>query len=178
MLALSLEGLHESSGFLVDVVLLMGAIAAVIKFRLFNLLGHRWRSDLSCAHYQLPDSSVIFTADYTVNNTGQRPLKLKNVTIRLAGMRPEGSLLVPDEDRIFATRTFRAGDPAFKGLFQIEPGERSIFPLRTKLTSLDDAVFILCEFTLEQKRTPGAFRGFYVISATESKRLENSQSTK
>lgn len=42
MLALSLEGLHESSGFLVDVVLLMGAIAAVIKFRLFNLLGHRW----------------------------------------------------------------------------------------------------------------------------------------
>ena len=61
MLSLSLEDLHEASGLLVDVVLLIGAIAAVIKFRLFNILGYRWRSDLACTHYMLPDSSVIFT---------------------------------------------------------------------------------------------------------------------
>lgn len=165
MLSLSLKDLHELSGFLVDAVLLTGAVAAVIKFRLFNILGHRWRSDLACTHYLLPDASVIFTADYTINNTGQRPLRLKEVTIRLTGARQEGSLLIPDETRTYATRLFQSGNPALKGLFQIEPGERTIFPLRTKLPTLDDAVFVLCEFSLEQKRTPGAYRGFYVRSS-------------
>jgi hypothetical protein len=164
MLALSLKDLHEASGLLVDVVLLIGAIGAAIKFRLFNVLGFRWRSDLECAHYLLPDSSVIFTADYIINNTGQRPLRLKNVTIRLAGARQEDALLKPDENRICATRVFKSGDPALKGLFEIEPGERTIFPLRAQLRNLDDAVFVLCEFSLEQKRTPGAYRGFYVRS--------------
>jgi len=27
---------------------------------------------------------------------------------------------------------------------------------------LDDVIFVLCEFTLHQKRVPGAYRGFYV----------------
>lgn len=164
MLSLSLTDLHEASGFLVDVALLSGAVAAVIKFRLFNILGHRWRSDLACTHCLLPDSSVIFTADYTINNTGQRPLRLKEVTIRLTGARQEGALLLPDESRVYATRLFQSGNPALKGLFQIEPGERTIFPLRTKLPNLDDAVFVLCEFSLKQKRVPGAYRGFYVKS--------------
>lgn len=164
MVSLSVKDLHEASGLLVDVVLLIGAIGAAIKFRLFNVLGFRWRSDLKCAHYLLPDSSVIFTADYVVNNTGQRPLRLKKVTIRLACVRQEGTLLMPDEERIVATRIFESGNPALKGLFEIEPGERTIFPLRAQLPSLDDAVFVLCEFSLEQKRTPGAYRGFYVKS--------------
>lgn len=164
MLELSVEELHEASALLVDVVILIGALGAAIKFRLFNILGFRWRSDLECAHYLLPNSSVIFTADYIVNNTGQRPLRLKNVTIRLASVRQEGALLIPDEDRICATRVFEPGNPALKGLFEIEPGERTIFPLRAQLPSLDDAVFVLCEFSLEQKRIPAAYRGFYVKS--------------
>lgn len=159
-----INDLHEATGLLVDVVLLIGAIGAAIKFRLFNVLGFRWRSELKCAHYMLPNSSIIFTADYTVNNTGQRPLRLKNVTIRLTGVRHEAALLMPDESRTYATRVFESGNPALKGLFEIEPGERTIFPLRAQLPGLDDAVFVLCEFSLEQKRTPGAYRGFYVKS--------------
>lgn len=179
MLSPSLEDLHEASGFLVDVVLLIGAISAAIKFRLFNILGHRWRSDLVCAHHMLPDSSVIFTADYTVNNTGQRPLRLNKVTIRLTGARQEGSLLLPDESRIYATRLFEGGDPVLKGLFQIEPGERTIFPLRARLADLDDAVFVLCEFSLTQKRVPGAYRGLYVRSSTAKlERAEESSSSR
>jgi hypothetical protein len=179
MPSLSLKDLHEASGFLVDVVLLAGAIATAIKFRRYNILGHRWRSDLACTHHLLPDSSIIFTADFTVNNTGQRPLRLKDVTIRLTGARQEGSLLLPDESRIYSTRLFQSGDPALKGLFQIEPGERTIFPLRTKLSDLDDAVFVLCEFSLEQKRTPGAYRGFYVRrSPANLERQEESLNSK
>lgn len=165
MLSLSVKDLHEATSFLVDVVILIGAIGAAIKFRLFNVLGFRWRSDLKCAHYPLPDSSVIFAADYTINNTGQRPLRLKNATIRLTGARQEGPLLSPDENRIFAKRIFESGDPAVKGrLFEIEPGEQTIFTLRAQLPSLDDAVFILCEFSLQQKCRPATFRGFYAKS--------------
>jgi hypothetical protein len=164
MLSLSIKDLHEVSGLFVDVVLLIGAIGAALKFRLFNVLGFRWRSELKCAHYVLPDSSIVFTADYTINNTGQRPLRLKNVTIRLTGTRQEGALLMPEEKKTYAARVFESGNPALKGLFQIEPGERTIFPLRTHLQRLDDVVFVLCEFSLEQKRTPGAYRGFYVKS--------------
>ena len=164
MLLLSLNDWHEATGLLVDIVLLIGAIGAAIKFRLFNVLGFRWRSELSCTHYELPDSSIIFTADYVINNTGQRPLNLKNVTLRLTAARKEGALLMPDESRTYATRVYESGDPAFKGLFQIEPGERTIFAFRAQLATLDEAVFVLCEFALEQKRTPGAYRGFYVKS--------------
>ena len=164
MLALSVNDWHEATGILVDLVLLIGAIGAAIKFRLFNVLGFRWRSELKCAHYVLPSSSIIFTADYTIHNTGQRPLRLKNVTLRLTGARQEEALVMPDESRTYATRVFESGNPALKGLFQIEPGERTIFPLRAQLPRLDDAVFVLCEFSLAQKRTPGAYRGFYVKS--------------
>ena len=164
MLLPTIKDAHELSGLLVDLALLVGAIFAVIKFRLFNILGHRWRSDLACNHYVLPDSSIVFTGDYTIHNTGQRPLLLDSVTIRLTAARSDASLLVPDDTQIFATRVFQSGEPALKGLFQIEPGERTIFPIRAHLPKLDDCVFVLCEFSLRQKRVPGAYKGFYVKS--------------
>jgi hypothetical protein len=164
MLSLSLKDLHEASEIVVNVVLLIGALAAVIKFRLFNILGHRWRSELACSHYVLPDSSVIFTADYTLHNTGQRPLRVTGITMRLIGVRQEGGLIVPDESRVYARRLMRPDEPALKGLFQIETGERTIFTLRTKLPALDEAVFVDCDFSLPHKRIPAAYRGFYVKS--------------
>jgi hypothetical protein len=169
---LSPKDLHEASGFLVDVVLLIGAVAAVIKFRLFNILGHRWRSELACYHYVLPNSSVIFTADYTLQNTGQRPLRVTEVTMRLTAAREEGVLLIPDENRVYAKRLMRAGDPALRGLFQVEPGERTIFTLRTKLPDLDEAVFVLCDFSIAQKRVPAIYRGFYVKSRPAKQECE------
>jgi len=148
----------------VDLAVLFGALAAIVKFRLFNLLGRRWRSELACVHYDLPDSSVIFTADYTIHNTGQRPIRVTEVSIRLTGVRQEGSLLLADENQIYATRVMRSGDPALKGVFQIEPGERTIFTIRTKLPTLEDAVFVLCDFSVSDRRTPASYRGFYVKS--------------
>jgi len=171
----SLSKLKEISGLLVDLAVLLGALAAIVKFRLFNMLGHRWRSELACVHYDLPSSSVIFTADYTIHNTGQRPILVTEVSIRLTGVRQEGSLLLPDEDQKYATRVMRSGDPALKGLFQIEPGERTIFTLRSKLPALGEAVFVLCDFSVSYKRTPASYRGFYVKSppARVPQRLTN-----
>ncbi len=161
----SLEQFHHLTGTLVDSVLLLGAIAAVIKFRLFNILGYRWRSELECSHSVLPDSSVIFTADYTIFNTGQRPLQISDVTLRVTAAKLEAELLIPDEDTVYAERVFQPSDPALKGLFQIEPGERTIFPIRAKLSTLDDAVFVLCGFKFpSKKRVPASYRGFYAKS--------------
>lgn len=163
----NLETLGKLSGFLVDIVVLIGAGFAVIKFQLFNVLGHRWRSELASIHFDLPDGAAIFTTDYTINNTGERPLLLKKVSIRVTAARQDGPLLLPDEERVLAERVFADDDPRLKGLFQVEPGERSIFPLRAKLPDLDDVVFVLCDFTLVQKRVPGAYRGIYVKYGTK-----------
>jgi hypothetical protein len=165
MLRPSLDQLHSLSGIIVDVVLVLGAIGAAIKFRIFNILGPRWRSELVCSHYELPDSSVIFTADYTVLNTGQRPLQLRDVTIRVIAAKQEGILLVPDESSVYAERIMRSSSPSLKGFFQIEAGERTIFALQAVLPRLDNAVFIICNFSLPQRRVPAAYRGFYVSRA-------------
>ena len=124
----------------------------------------------------LPDSTIVFTGDYTISNTGQRPLRLNTVTIRLVSARVDASLVLPDESETFVTRIFQAGDPALKGLFQIEPGERTIFPIRAHLRSMADVMFVLCEFTLQQKRTPGAYRGFYVKSRPARSQNDNEPS--
>ncbi len=93
-----------------------------------------------------------------------RPIRVTEVSISLTGVRQEGSLLLPDENQKYATRIMRSGDPALKGVFQIEPGERTIFTIRTKLPTLEDAVFVLCDFSVSYKRTPASYRGFYVKS--------------
>lgn len=165
--------LGNLSGIIVDIIVIVGAGFAVIKFQLFNVLGHRWRSELVSTHHDLPDNSAVFTTDYTINNTGERPLLMKKVTIRIAAARQDGVLLLPDETRILAERIFADDDPRFTGLFQIEPGERSIFPLRAKFPNLEEVIFVLCDFTLVQKRKPGAYRGIYVRHPAKSSRDKN-----
>ena len=158
---MNIEVIHHWTGVAVDLALLVGAIAAAIRFRIFNVLGYRWRTDVTCRHADLPDGFVIFLADYVVRNTGRRPLKLTSVTLEVFGAAQEGPLLVPDLSKPVAARTLIAGDPALKGIFQIEPGERSIFPLRARLDHLADYVFVVCTFATAAHRTPTVFRSFY-----------------
>ena len=86
MLVGSLKDVHEFTGILVDVAVLIGAIVAAYEY--FKL-GRRWTSDLECSHYELPDCYVIFTAYYTLRNTGRRPLHVNKVTIRLTALKEE-----------------------------------------------------------------------------------------
>ena len=156
--------LHEISGIAVDVVVIIGAIAAAVRFRLFNILGYRWRTDVRCSHIDRPDGTVTFLADYVVTNTGRRPLRLTTVRIRVTGATVDGALLAPDESRTMASRIVHSGEKSLRGIFQIEPGERTIFTLRARLPRLDDEVFVLCDFSTAAQRTPTTYRGFYVKS--------------
>jgi hypothetical protein len=160
-LAVPWQTVHEVTGVLVDVTILLAAVGAVVKFRLLNMFGHRWRSELICAHWQLRDGSYVFTADYILHNTGPRSLHLERVTLRLVPAKSADQLLVPSENGVLAERTLAPTDPALRGLFHIESGERTIFTLRCRLQELPECAFILCAFDLKQRRVPAAFRGFY-----------------
>jgi hypothetical protein len=161
---MSVEYLHHLTGIVVDVALLIGAVAAGVRYRLFNIFGYRWRTDVISKHVELADGSVIFLVDYVINNSGRRPLKVSEVVITVHPSTQDGQLLVPDESKAIAARTVRAGDKALKGIFQIEPGERTIFTLRARLDRLDDYVFIICTFATPAQRTPTVYRSFYIKS--------------
>lgn len=158
---MSLEQFHDLTGAVVDVTVVLAAIGAVVKFRLLNMLGHRWRSELTCAHWQLQDASYVLAADYALHNTGPRVLQVESVTLRLVPTRAEGPLLLPDDSKVLAQRHLSPSDPSLAGLFQIESGERTLFTLRCQLADLPEAVFVLCSFQLKHRRVPAAWRGFY-----------------
>lgn len=158
---LTWSGAKEVTGVLVDLTLMLGAVAAFAKFRFFNMLGHRWQSTLECAHFELPDGSIVFTADYTISNTGQRPLQVRSVSIRVVPTMLDGRLLVPDEAHLLAERHHDLSEADGKGNLQLEPGERSIFTLRAVLPHLPDTLFVLCAHQANSSRLGTTFRGFY-----------------
>jgi len=162
---MNLDDLHHITGIAVDAAIFAGAIAAGIKFRVYNVFGYRWRTDVTCSHAELADGSVILLADYVVNNTGRRPLKLTDVSITVHAARQSGQLIEHDESKVITARVLHAGDRTLQGIFLIEPGERTIFPLRARLDRLDEYVFVTCTFATLAQRTPTVFRSFYVRSA-------------
>ena len=156
--------LHEITGIAVDVIVVLGALATAVKLRLFNVLGRRWRSEVTCTHWELPDSSVVFAADYQVTNTGERPLDISGVTMVLTGARNTGPLLEPDPQRRYAERSLSPSpdDRSMTRLCSIQPGERSIFTLRAHLPRLDEIVFVEARFTREGGLAEGSYRSMYV----------------
>jgi hypothetical protein len=144
------------------VSILLAAIAAAIKFRMLHLLSHRYKSELQCHHYVLSDQQIVFEAEYTVNNTGERPLYLTGVSLRLCSAQSRDGLLLPDQERVFAERLHQPADSDKRGLFQIEAGERSMFTIRTLLTNLEPVTFVSCQLSWQNRRQPAPYVGMYV----------------
>lgn len=148
---------------LVNVSVLAAAIAAAIKLRVLHLLARRYRSELACSHHVLGKGQVIFIAEYTVHNTGERPIAVSQVRLTLHPAVRDGVLLHPDERTILAERVL-APEAQGKGLFLIEAGERSIFTMRCQLAELPDTAFVLCQLSWPTRRPPAPFLGMYVPS--------------
>ena len=147
---------------LVDVSVLFAALAAVIKFRVLNMLGRRYRSELACTHHALPAGDIVFLGDYIIHNTGDRPILLTRVTLRLHAARRDGAILMADETQTLAERVYSCADSTRKGLFRIGAGERSIFPMRCQLPKLDSVVFLSCRLSWSDGREPAPYNGIYV----------------
>jgi len=156
------DGAHTVTSVLVNVSVLAAAIAAAVKLRVFRLLSRRYRSELVCRHHVLANGRVVFVGEYTVHNTGERPLALTRVALRLHGAVHQGVLLAPDERTLLAERAFTPADADKRGLFHIEAGERSIFTLRCELPQLDEVVFLMCQLSLVGRADPAPFIGLYV----------------
>jgi hypothetical protein len=161
---MTIEHIHHTTGIIVDVVITIGAIAAAIKFRMYNILGRRWRTDVASTHFDLHDGSMILAIDYYIQNTGRRPLHVNQVSLVVEEVAQRDGLLEPAGTTILR-RDMRAGDPRLAGLFQVEPGERSIFTIRARMPSLPEFMFITCSFSMPGTRNPSAFRSLYVRSA-------------
>ena len=159
---MSLAVLKDVTSLLVDITVLLAAIVAVVKLRLFNMLEHRVRSEFTCVHFEAEDGKVVVSADYVLHNSGERPLRLTSVSLRLVPAALDGNVLVPDEGRILARRDLNLAVPNDAGFAVIESGERSIFTLRCQLSELPTVVFVLCSYEWAHKRKPAPYRGIYV----------------
>lgn len=153
---------------LVHVSILLATLGAAIKFRMLHLLSRRYKSELVCRHHVLSDNQVVFEAEYTVNNTGERPIELTRVNLRLCAAENRAGLLSPDQARTFAERVLEWRDSDKMGLFHIEAGERSTFTLRTMLTTLEPVAFVLCQLSWKDKRQPAPYVGLYVRADAEA----------
>lgn len=150
---------------MVSISVLGAAVVAVIKFRLLNLFARRYRSELVCTDHVLRNGRIVFLGDYTIHNTGERPINLSSVVLRLRPAIRTGVMLEPDVNVLLAERILTPSDPVRRGLFQIEAGERSIFTLRCELPQLNDIVFLVCTVTWPDLREPAPYIGLHVPSS-------------
>ena len=155
------EVLDTISGVLVNVTILLGAAVAVIKFRLYNILGHRYRSEIACAHEELADGRILFRGNYIVHNIGERQIRINKVHLKLHKAALRNGIVEPDDSVVAARTVVGAGGPR-KGLQQIEAGERSIFTLRTIIDDLDEVTFFACRIDWDYHRIPSPYLGLYV----------------
>ena len=147
---------------LVHVSVLLAALAGVVKFRLLHIFSRRYKSELECRHHLLADGQIVFEADYTVTNTGERPIDFTGVSLCLCAASVRAGLLSPDVDRRFAERVIDTTDNQRRGVFHIEAGERSIFTLRTVLPTLEPVTFVLCQLSWPLERKLAPYFGMYV----------------
>lgn len=151
-------------GILVDLTILFGALAAAYKFRVFDVLGQKYRSEVWCGSAPLgPDRDrVLFVGNYVIHNTGERPLKVKKVTLQLLEPFPGDRII--DSDRTdkespLAKRVFEAD--VGTSWFKIRGGERSIYPIRAYVDRIDGPVVFLCTFEWKHRGEPSEFAWLY-----------------
>jgi hypothetical protein len=157
--------LERMTGTLVNVTIIIGALVAVIKLRLYNLLERRFRSEVQCSHAQLSDGRILFCGDYIVQNTGERQIWIEDVHLKLLGSKlTSDNLVIQNENVVLAARSLPRGHESYKGLHRLEAGERSIFPLRCIVNDLDEISFFVCKIMWPYTRTPSPYISLYVKS--------------
>ena len=168
----TLKHLEIISSILVDFTILFAAIVGIIKFRLYRLFQHRYMSEFRGTHHELEGGRIIFEGDYTVHNTGERPISISKVELKIFGTRSEKGLLVPNKENQIFERVM-TNTPELKGLFDIQAGERSIFTIRCELPTLDDVVFVVCRLEWPHKRNPSPYFALYVKKKGQTSSLQS-----
>lgn len=162
------------------ITVLAAALVGAIKFKVFQIWKHTFRTDMQCHHSVRSTGETIFIAEYTIQNTGDRPLSIDSVLLQLCpALQVHGGHLMPDRSTnilmptLFAEREPSAGpERHFKplgSLGEIMKGERSTFTLRCCLRELPDVFFVFGEFTwtkswFRPERKPSFYSSLYIKS--------------
>jgi hypothetical protein len=147
---------------LVDLTLLLGALAAAYKFRVFDVLGHKFRSEVWCTSGKIgADQKTLFVGQYVIHNTGNRPMKISWVTLSLLRPRLEGDARIIDSDQADEIVTREFGSDTGVSWFKVGAGERSIFPLRCVLDEFPAPVLMRCRFRWKHGGQPSEFVWLY-----------------
>ena len=146
-----------------SLTVMMAAAAGAIKYRLFNLFGHRWESSLITSDHRLESGRLLFVAEYKVVNTGQRPLRIDKIKVSLMTARHDKltQILTPNRDALLATREI-PDDVSTPGNLDVQPGERSIFTLRCQFDEMPEVTFIECKITFPHDRSAAVYVGLHV----------------
>ena len=149
---------------LVSLTVVAGALAAAYKFRVFDVLGHRYRSEVWCTSTPTgPDEPgrILFVGNFVIHNTGNRPLKLGRVEMALLVPR-DGDRII-DSDRVLEepllTRAFVADTGT--SWFRVGAGERSIYPIRGYIDHESGPLLFTCRFEWKHRGTPSEFVWLY-----------------
>src|SRR5260370_4454434 len=93
---ISLEDSDKILSVAEKVAVLCAAFVAAIKFQAFGLWKERHRTEMECI-CQVIAKDVVFSANYCITNTGDRPLRVGLVRLELCPAKA-GVHLVPDRD--------------------------------------------------------------------------------
>lgn len=156
-----LEGAGAWLGTLVNATVLLGGAAAAYKFRVFDVLGHKYRSEVWCGCTPTgPDGGgpFLFVGNYVIHNTGNRPLRISKVTLELRKPRP-GEIVDSDRADPILTRQFETDSGT--SWFKVGAGERSIYPMRCWLDELPTPLLVCCSFQWKHRGDPSIFAWLY-----------------
>jgi hypothetical protein len=155
----------EASSFLdllVGLTILGGGLAAAYKFRVLDVLAHRYRSEVWCTSTPVGDEEpgrVLFVGNFVIENTGDRPLKVTRVMLSLLTPHRDDRIIDSDRAEPLVQRQF--GSDSGSSWFTIKAGERSIFPLRVYLDPFAGPLIFKCDFEWTHRGHPSEFVWLY-----------------
>jgi hypothetical protein len=147
---------------LVNLTILGGGLAAAYKFRVFDVLAHRYRSEVWCTSTPVSEPEpgrFLFVGNFVIHNTGDRPLRVTRVRLSLLKPSPDDTIIDSERTKEVVAREF--GSDAGTSWFQIRAGERSIFPLRVYLDELSGPLIFQCDFRWKHRGQPSEFAWLY-----------------
>lgn len=102
----SLDSIQKVFSILQSGTVIGAAIIAGYKLRLYRGWQATQKSEMVCTARATASNDFVFEAEYKISNTGDRPLQIQHVVLKLCGAKQvNGSHWMPNEDVLLVTPT-------------------------------------------------------------------------
>ena len=102
----SLDSIQKVFSILQSATVIGAAIIAGYKLRLYRGWQATQKSEMVCTARATASNDFVFEAEYKIFNTGDRPLQIQHVILKLCGAKQvNGSHWMPNEDVLLVTPT-------------------------------------------------------------------------